>query len=151
MLRKTKLVCTIGPASNSSRVIERLVRAGMNVARLNFSYGSLQEHAETISIIRDVSNKLRIPVAILLDLPGPRLRIGRLENEEVHLNENDHFSFISERVLGNQYSVSVDFLGFFNDIAVGDNIFLKDGAIQLEVTSNNNTEVKCKVVICGFR
>ncbi len=89
MLRKTKLVCTIGPASNSSRMIERLVRAGMNVARLNFSYGSLQEQAETISIIRDVSDKLRIPVAIMLDLPGPRLRIGRLENEEVRLHEND--------------------------------------------------------------
>jgi len=150
MLRKTKLVCTIGPASNSNRVIERLVLAGMNVARLNFSHGSHQEHAETIRAIRDVSDKLDIPVAILLDLPGPKLRTGRLEKNEVHLNENDRFSFMSEKVLGDKHRVSVDSLGFFNDIAVGDNIFLNDGAIQLEATSTRNTEVECKVVVGGL-
>jgi len=150
MLRKTKLVCTIGPASNSNRVIERLVRAGMNVARLNFSHGSHQEHAETIRTIRDVSDKLDIPVAILLDLPGPKLRTGRLEKNEVRLNEDDHFSFTSEKVLGDKHRVSVDSLGFFNDIVVGDNIFLNDGAIQLEVTSTNNNEAECKVVVGGL-
>ena len=150
MLRKTKLVCTIGPASNSNRVIEGLVRAGMNVARLNFSHGSHQEHAETIRTIRDVSDKLDIPVAILLDLPGPKLRTGRLEKNEVRLNEDDHFSFTSEKVLGDKHRVSVDSLGFFNDIVVGDNIFLNDGAIQLEVTSTNNNEAECKVVVGGL-
>jgi len=122
----------------------------MNVARLNFSHGSHQEHAETIRTIRDVSDKLDIPVAILLDLPGPKLRTGRLEKNEVRLNEDDHFSFTSEKVLGDKHRVSVDSLGFFNDIVVGDNIFLNDGAIQLEVTSTNNNEAECKVVVGGL-
>lgn len=150
MLRKTKLVCTIGPASNSKRIIERLVRAGMNTARLNFSYGSRQEHAETISAIRDVADTLDMPVAILLDLPGPKLRTGKLEKNGVRLNEGDPFSFTSEKILGNQHTVSVYSPGFFKDISVGNNIFLNDGALQLEVISTNTVTVECKVIIGGL-
>ncbi len=150
MLRKTKLVCTIGPASNSKRIIERLVLAGMNTARLNFSHGSRQEHAETISTIRDVADTLDMPVAILLDLPGPKLRTGKLEKNGVRLNEGDHFSFTSEKILGNQHTVSVDSPVFFKDISVGNNIFLNDGALQLEVISTNNIAVECKVIIGGL-
>ena len=150
MLRKTKLVCTIGPASNSKRIIERLVLAGMNTARLNFSHGSHQEHAEAISTIRDVADTLDKPVAILLDLPGPKLRTGKLEKNGVRINEGDHFSFTSEKILGNQHTVSVDSPGFFKDISVGNNIFLNEGALQLEVISNNNITVECKVIIGGL-
>ena len=94
MLRKTKLVCTIGPASSSSQVIEKLVQAGMSAARLNFSYSTQEEHAEVIRTIRGVSASLDIPVAILLDLPGPKPRTGRLEKQEVHLKQGDDFSLI---------------------------------------------------------
>ncbi len=112
MLRKTKLVCTIGPASSSSQVIEKLVQAGMSVARLNFSHGSQEEHAEVIRMIRGVSTVLDIPVAILLDLPGPKSRTGSLVKQEVHLKEGDDFSLTSERVLGDEHRVSVSFPAF---------------------------------------
>ncbi|MFC2036147.1 pyruvate kinase [Chloroflexota bacterium] len=150
MLRKTKLVCTIGPASNSKRIIDKLVRVGMNTARLNLSHGSLQEHTETIRSIRDVTNTLGTPVAILLDLPGPKLRTGKLEKNRVHLNEGDHFSFTSENILGNQQIVSVDSPEFFKNISVGKNIFLNDGALQLEVISTSSMIIKCKIIIGGL-
>ena len=149
MLRKTKLVCTIGPASRSSQTIEKLVRAGMSVARLNFSHGTQEEHAEVIRTIRGISTALDVPVAILLDLPGPKSRTGRLVKREVHLEEGSDFLLTSETVLGDEHRVSVGFPSFFDDIKTGDAIFLKDGAIQLKVVLAINNEVKCKIVVGG--
>ncbi len=149
MQRKTKLVCTIGPASSSSLMIEKMVRAGMSVARLNFSYGTQEEHAEVIRTIRQVSTALDIPVAILVDLLGPKLRTGRLEKQEVYLKEDDDFSLTSEQVLGDEHRVSVGFPAFFNAIKVGDTIFLNDGAIRLKVLSTTKSEAKCKVIVGG--
>jgi len=150
MLRKTKLVCTIGPASSPSWVIEKMIQAGMNVARLNFSHGTREEHAEVIRTIRDISAALDIPVAILIDLPGPKPRTGRLKEKRVYIKEGDNFSLTSERVPGDEHRISVDFPAFFNDIRAGDSIFLNDGAIQLEVISTTNIEVNCKVVVGGL-
>jgi len=150
MLRKTKLVCTIGPASSPSRVIEKMMQAGMNVARLNFSHGTREEHAEVIRTIRDFSAVLDIPVAILIDLPGPKPRTGRLKKKWVHIKEGDNLSLTSERVPGDEHRISVDFPAFFNDIRAGDFIFLNDGAIQLKAISTTNIEVKCKVVVGGL-
>jgi len=150
MLRKTKLVCTIGPASSPSRVIEKMMQAGMNVARLNFSHGTWEEHAEVIRTVRDFSAVLYIPVAILIDLPGPKPRTGRLKKKRVHIKEGDNLSLTSERVPGDEHRISVDFPSFFNDIRAGDFIFLNDGAIQLKVISTTNIEVKCKVVVGGL-
>ncbi len=150
MLRKTKLVCTIGPASSPSQVIEKMMQAGMNVARLNFSHGTREEHAEVIRTIRDLSAALDIPVAVLIDLPGPKPRTGRLKEKRVYIKEGDNFSLTSERVPGDEHRISVDFPAFFNDIRAGDSIFLNDGAIQLKVISTTNIEVNCKVVVGGL-
>ena len=150
MLRKTKLVCTIGPASSPSRVIEKMMQAGMNVARLNFSHGTREEHAEVIRTIRDFSTVLDIPVAILIDLPGPKPRTGRLKKKRVHIKEGDNLSLTSERVPGDEHRISVDFPAFFNDIKAGYFIFLNDGAIELKVISTTNIEAKCKVVVGGL-
>ncbi len=150
MLRKTKLVCTIGLASSPSWIIEKMIQAGMNVARLNFSHGTREEHAEVIRTIRDFSTALDIPVAILIDLPGPKPRTGRLKEKRVYIKEGDNFSLTSERVLGDERRISVDFPAFFNDIRAGDFIFLNDGAIQLKVICPTNSEVKCRVVIGGL-
>ena len=150
MLRKTKLVCTIGPASSPSWIIEKMIQAGMNVARLNFSHGTREEHAEVIRTIRDFSAVLDIPVAILIDLPGPKPRTGRLKEKRVYIKEGDNFSLTSERVLGDERRISVDFPTFFNDIRAGDFIFLNDGAIQLKVICPTNSEVKCRVVVGGL-
>jgi pyruvate kinase len=150
MLQKTKLVCTIGPASSPSWIIEKMIQAGMNVARLNFSHGTREEHAEVIRTIRDLSAALDIPVAILIDVPGPKPRTGRLKEKWVYIKEGDNFSLTSERVPGDEHRISVDFPAFFNDIRAGDSIFLNDGAIQLKVISTTNIEVNCKVVVGGL-
>lgn len=149
MRRRTKLVCTIGPASSSSQKIEKLIRAGMNVARLNFAHGSLEEHSRVIKAVRDVSASMDMPVAVLMDLPGPKLRTGKLKKEVV-LGANDDFSLIRESILGDECKVSVGLPAFFKDIRVGDTVFLNDGAIQLEVKSIANGEVRCKVIVGGL-
>jgi len=150
MMRKTKIVGTIGPASSSSRILEKLARAGMNVARLNFSHGTHEEHTKSIQAIRDVSARLGIPLAILQDLPGPKLRTGRLEKKEVWLKEGDDFCLTGEPIIGNEHRVSVNFPAFLNDLNHGDSVFLNDGAIQLEVIATTDIEVKCEVVVGGL-
>ncbi len=150
MLRKTKIVCTIGPASSPSWVIEKMIQAGMNVARLNFSHGTREEHAEVIRTIREFSAALDIPVSILIDLPGPKPRTGRLKEKPVYIKEGDNFSLTSESFPGDEQRISVDFPAFFNDIKAGDSIFLNDGAIQLKVISTTNIEVNCNVVVGGL-
>lgn len=150
MPRKTKIVCTIGPASNSKRVIERLIKAGMNTARLNLSHGSHEEHAETIGTIRQAAGELGIQVAILLDLPGPKLRTGRLEGNGVRLEEGDTFTFTSRQIKGNKQGVSVDSPAFFSKLSAGNSIFLNDGALHLEVVAVKKTSVECRVIVGGL-
>ncbi len=150
MPRKTKLVCTIGAATRSRQMIERLVRAGMNVARLNFSYGTHETHAEVIRTIRDVSSLLSEPIAILQDLPGPKLRTGRLQRQEVQLKEGDDFSLTSGRALGNEHRVSVSFPEVFEDIRAGDTVFINDGAIQRKVLSVTRSEARFRIVVGGL-
>lgn len=149
MLRKTKVICTIGPVSRSSRMIERLVRAGMDVARINASYGTEEEHTEVIRTVRAVSARLGMPVAILLDLPGIKLRTGPLSEKEVYLKEGDQFSLTSEKVSGDEQKISVSFPQFLSDIRVGNTIFLNEGAIQVRVISTTDGEVRCRVVVGG--
>lgn len=150
MTRKTKIVCTIGPVSSSSLVIEEMARRGMNVARLNFSYGTREEHAKVIKTIREVSARLDIPLAVLQDLPGPKIRIGELEGGEVRLNEGDEFSLTGERIVGDGRRVSVSFPSLPEDVHPGDTVFLSDGAIQLKVAATTDVEVKCRVIVGGL-
>jgi len=130
-------------------MIQRLVRAGMNVARINASYGTEEEHSEVIRTIRGVSAKLDVPVAILLDLPGIKLRTGPLGKEEVYLKEGDHFSLTGEKVSGDEQKISVSLPQVLNDIKVGNTIFLNEGAIQVKAISTMDSEVRCKVVVGG--
>jgi pyruvate kinase len=127
-----------------------MIQSGMNVARLNFSHGTQGQHAEVIKTIRGYSAVLDIPIAILIDLPGPKPRTGRLKEKRVYIKEGDNFSLTSERVLGDEHRISVDSPAFLNDIRAGDSIFLNDGAIQLKVLSTTNIEVNCKVVTGGL-
>ena len=147
MLRKTKLVCTIGPGSHSSPVIEKLIRAGMSVARLNFAHDTPEEHAKVIRTIRDVSAAMAMPVAILLDLPGAKLRTGELVRPKVELKEGNDFTLTTKKVAGDERRVSVP--PFFGDIKPGDTIYLNDGAIELKVISVNDVEARCRVVVGG--
>jgi pyruvate kinase len=137
--RRTKIVCTIGPASESDDVVESLILAGMSLARLNFSHGSHQDQARRIRTIRDVSAKLNIPVAILQDLPGPKIRTGRLKSKNVTLNEGSDFVLTTRRVDGDEHAVSVSLPGLPESVKPGDVIFLERWSHKLEVRRTSTT------------
>jgi pyruvate kinase len=149
-VRRTKIVCTIGPASEPTQVLESLILAGMNLARLNFSHGSHQDQARRIRTIREVSAKLNIPVAILQDLPGPKIRTGRLRSKSVTLRDGSDFILTTRRVDGDENAVSVSLPGLPESVNPGDVIFLDDGAIRLVVREKSATDVTCRVVVGGI-
>jgi pyruvate kinase len=149
-VRRTKIICTIGPASESSDVLESLVLAGMNIARLNFSHGSHQDQSSRIHTIREVSARLNTPVAILQDLPGPKIRTGRLKSKEVTLTEGSDFVLTTRRVDGDEHAVSVSLPGLPESVKPGDIVFLNDGAIKLEVLRQTATDVTCRVAVGGI-
>ncbi len=149
MQRKTKIICTIGPASESYQTLEKLARAGMDVARLNFSHGTYEEHARRIEYLRQVSNATGRPLAVLQDLPGPKIRTGKLAVEKVWLKEGSHITLTTEQILGDERRVSVTLDSLARDVRPGDSIFVNDGTIRLEVRTTTDTEIDCLIVAGG--
>lgn len=148
-MRKTKIVCTIGPACENVETLEQMCLAGMNVARLNFSHGTHEQHQQKIDLIKAVRQKLDLPIAILLDTKGPEYRIKTFEKGKINLNEGDTFAFTTEDVVGNQEKVSVTYKGLCEEMAIGDKILLNNGLIIFEVTDIKSPEVICKVLAGG--
>lgn len=148
-MRKTKIVCTIGPACENAEVLEAMCKAGMNVARLNFSHGTHEQHLQKIELIKSAREKLDLPIAILLDTKGPEYRIKTFENGKIDLKEGDTFAFTTEDVVGNQEKVSVTYKGLCKDICVGDKILLNNGLLIFEVKEIRDPEVVCEVVAGG--
>ncbi|WP_455367004.1 pyruvate kinase [Kaarinaea lacus] len=146
---KTKIVCTIGPASQSVAVLEKLLNAGMNVARLNFSHGDFSSHEAVINNIREASRNTGIRVAIMADLPGPKMRIGMLEEEPIELADGDEFILTSEDIVGNRQRVSVSFEKLPRVVKPGDKLFINDGLIHLEVKSVVNNDIHCCTMVGG--
>ncbi|MFH0959182.1 MAG: pyruvate kinase [Pseudomonadota bacterium] len=144
---KTKIVCTIGPASRSSETLERMMLSGMNVARINFSHGDFSEHGETIARIREISQKLGRDLAIMADLPGPKIRIGNIKEGPVRLRVGDSISLTTEEILGDSNRVSVNLPNLPQVVKQGDQIFLNDGLVQLEVENISGRDVQCRVVV----
>ncbi len=150
MLKKTKIVCTIGPASESEEMLEKLVLAGMNVARLNFSHGSHEEHQRRIDTIKMVSEKLNVPVAIMLDTKGPEIRIGNFNEEVIHLEEGDTFTLTTRDIIGDKSIVTVSHKGLPEDVKVGNAILIDDGLVELEVKEiKDGTDIICEVKNSG--
>jgi len=149
MTRRTKIVCTIGPASWSPEVLERLIRAGMNVARLNFSHGTHSEHGEVITAIRRIAAQLDQPIAILQDLAGPKIRIGEIEAGSMTLESGSVFTLTARPVLGNEREVSITYPDLPKDVQPGDTLLLSDGALELEVLEATGQDIKCRVIIGG--
>ena len=143
-MRKTKIVCTIGPSSESPEMIEKLCLAGMNVARLNFSHGSHDEHKRRIETIREVSKRLKLPIAILLDTKGPEFRIKTFENGKVSLKAGDEFTFKSDNSQGNEKGVSVNFEGLSRDVTPGDHILVANGLMDFVVKRIEGENVVCE-------
>ena len=148
-MRRTKIVCTIGPASSSPDVLKQLIKAGMNVARLNFSHGTHEEHRKVIGNIRALSDELGMPVAILQDISGPKIRIGEFKNERVLLEGDSTFTLTSRDVIGDDSHVSVNYRNLPDDVEVGDTILLSDGNIELNVNEKTSTDINCRVVVGG--
>ncbi len=146
----TKIVCTIGPASRSKEVLEQLILAGMNVARLNFSHGTHEEHAEVIACIRALSAELRQPVAILQDLQGPKIRTGELrDHQPVTLSVGAAFILTTRPIIGDASQVSTTYQNLPQDVKPGDHILLADGLLELEVTDTSATDAYCRVLHGG--
>lgn len=145
MLRKTKIVCTMGPASESPDVLRELVRHGMNIARLNFSHGSHLEHAKRILKIRQAAEAEQKTIGILLDTKGPEIRTGDLKSAQVELVKGQRFVLTTERIEGNQEIVSITYPNLPKELDVGATILIDDGLIGLTVEETTSTEIVCKV------
>jgi len=148
-MRKTKIICTIGPASEDTKTLEALCRAGMNVARLNFSHGTHEEHKKKIDTIKAVREALDLPIAIMLDTKGPEYRIRTFANGKVTVKEGDTFTFTTDEVEGDETRVSVNYKGLVADLNVGDRILVNNGLVVFEVTSLEGANAHCRVVIGG--
>lgn len=148
-MRKTKIICTIGPASEREDVLTEMCLSGMNVARLNFSHGTHEEHQKKIDLIRKVREKLNLPIAIMLDTKGPEYRIGTFENHKVTLQEGAQFIFTTEEVVGNEERVTVSYKNLMNEIHVGDTILVNNGLLVFEVKELNEKEAVCLVQAGG--
>jgi pyruvate kinase len=146
---KTKIICTIGPKSRSPETLERLIRAGMNVARLNFSHGTQTEHGEVITSIRRITKHLGYPVAILQDLSGPKIRIGKIEEGAITLEPGEILTLTNRQVSGNKHEVSITYHDLPKEIQPGDTLLLSDGALELEVLETDNQNIKCRVTVGG--
>lgn len=149
MLKKTKIVCTIGPASRDADTMREMLEAGMNVARLNFSHGTHEEHRKTIETFRRVRDEQDRPAAILLDTKGPEIRLGDFENGSEILEEGDEFTLTSEECLGTKERVSTTYKALPSQVSLGTSILIDDGRVRLRVAGTTEDEVRCIVVNGG--
>ena len=148
-MRKTKIVCTIGPASQKEDVLKELCRAGMNVARLNFSHGTHEEQQKKLDLVKKVREELNLPIAIMLDTKGPEFRIKTFENGQITLKDGDPFTFTTEDGIGNQDHVSVSYAGLNKDLEPGDTILLNNGLLNFRVDRIEGNNIICTTVIGG--
>lgn len=148
-MRKTKIICTIGPASESEEMIRALCLAGMNVARLNFSHGDHEEHQKRIDLIKKVRKELDLPIAIMLDTKGPEYRIGTFENHKIELKEGEIFTFTTEDIVGDEKRVSVSYGNLAKELKISDRILLNNGLLEFKVLNTTATEIECEVIIGG--
>ncbi len=147
-MRKTKIVCSIGPASESEEVLRGLCLAGMNVARLNFSHGTYEEHQRRIDAIKKVRKELNLPIAIMLDTKGPEFRIKTFENGKIYLEDGEKFTFTTDEVVGNEKKVSVTYKKLHEELSAGDKVLLNNGLLIFTVDSVEGNDINCTVV-CG--
>ena len=148
-MRKTKIICTIGPASSDADTFAAMCRAGLNVARLNFSHGTHEEHKQKLDMIKRVREELGLPIAIMLDTKGPEYRIKTFKNGEIMLHDGDDFTFTTREVEGDETIVSVSYSDLARDLEVGDTILVNNGLVIFRVTSIDGDDIHCTVVVGG--
>lgn len=148
-MKKTKIICTLGPASDSEETISKLIDAGMNVARLNFSHGTHKDHAEKIVIIKKVRENKHVPLAIMLDTKGPEFRIGTFKDGKITLKDGDTFTFTTEDIVGDNTRVSLSYKNACKHMLPGDKILLNNGLMIFEVVKVEKNDIICKTVVGG--
>jgi len=148
-MKKTKIICTLGPASDTEKVIADLIDAGMNVARLNFSHGTHAEHAAKIAIIKKVREQKNVPLPIMLDTKGPEFRIKTFKDGKIKLKDGDTFTFTTEDIVGDKTKVAVSFSGICEQMFPGDKILLNNGLMIFEVIKVEKPDVICKTIVGG--
>lgn len=148
-MRKTKIVCTLGPAVDSYEKLVQLCKAGMNVARINFSHGDYEEQAKRIDLMKKVRDDLGLPIPLMLDTKGPEIRIGKFENNEIFLKEGAKFTLMHEECIGDETKVYVNYDLLYRDVNVGSTILVNDGLIELQVASIENKNITCTVINGG--
>ena len=148
-MRKTKIVCTLGPACSDEATVTAMCKAGMNVVRLNFSHNTHEDHKKRIDLLKKVREKLGLPIALMLDTKGPEYRIKTFKNGKITLKEGDSFTFTADEIEGDEKRVSINYKGLPNDLKKGDKILLNNGLLSFEVVSTTNTDVNCKVIVGG--
>ncbi|MFB6375361.1 MAG: pyruvate kinase, partial [Bradymonadaceae bacterium] len=148
-MRRAKIVCTLGPASSSKEVIRKMVEAGMDVARLNFSHGTHEDHRQIYETVREVSKEVGRSVAILQDLQGPKIRVGTFESGPIQLEDGDSFTITNRDVPGDADEVSTTYASLPQDVESGDILLVDDGLIRLEVVEVTETDVETVVLVGG--
>lgn len=148
-MRKTKMICTIGPASENEETLKKMCLAGMNVARLNFSHGTHEEQQKKIDLIKKVRTELNLPIAILLDTKGPEYRIRTFKDGKVHVNAGDKFTFTVDEVEGDEKRVSVNYKGLVKDLSAGDKILVNNGLVVFEVEELKGSNANCVCLVGG--
>jgi len=150
MIAHTKIIATLGPASTKESVLRKMFIGGMDIARLNFSHGTLKEHRERIILIRGLNKKMRRAVKIMQDLEGYRLRVGKLSKKEVFLQKNHVVYFVQDDIIGDKNELSFDYRGSLTVIKKGSQIYIDDGKILLEIIGGGRKRLKAKVIIGGL-
>ena len=149
MMKRTKIICTLGPASSDEKTIAKMLKNGMNVARFNFSHGDHEYHKKMMDTFRKVRDELEIPAAVMLDTKGPEIRIGELKEKKAELKEGEEFILTTEEIKGDSKKVSVSYKDLPSQLNIGDKVLIDDGKIVLEVTDTSDTEIKCVVAAGG--
>ena len=148
-MRKTKIICTVGPASEDPKILKSLLKNGANVIRLNFSHGDYEGHGRQIALIKKIRKAMGLPVAILLDTKGPEIRIGKFNDGKVQLSEGQKFILTTEDIEGDESKVTVHFKELTGDVRKDTTILLDDGLVELVVEDVTSKEIHCKVVNGG--
>lgn len=148
-MRKTKIICTLGPAVDSEEILIKLMQKGMDVARLNFSHGTHEQHKERVDRFKKIRESLGLPIPLLLDTKGPEIRTGRFETGEVILKEGDAFELVNEDIIGNNTKTSVTYKSLYKDVKKGNRILINDGLVELEVIQIRNKDIICTVLNGG--
>ena len=148
-MKRTKIICTMGPATDSKKILKEMILKGMNVARINFSHGNYDQHQKMIDLVKEVREEVNLPIAILLDTKGPEIRIRDFENSSIELKKDDKFILTTRDIIGNKNEVSITYSGLPKDITIGNKIMIDDGLIEMKVIDLDPTDITCKVINGG--